>query len=318
MFWGLGGLARLSRKNSALGMWVGGGLIVLLSAYAMGSLAARAFQPRRDHIIVGAKDFIEGQILAEIVKQTIEADTNLRVEVMHRLGTNVILKALKSDEIDLYPEYTGVLLTSKEALDMPAPADRSKITGLVREEMRRRFGLVLLEPFGLNNTYAPVVTREIAARHRLKKISDLARVPQLRLVVDVSFLTRTDGWGGLVEKYGLRFDVPPKQVGPDFLYKALEQNDADVVIGFATDWQIQKLDLVVLEDDRGYFPSYHGAPFVREDVLKRHPAIATALNRLGGQIDDATMRRLNYQVAVEKRSEAEVAREFLRRKGLLR
>ena len=74
----------------------------------------------------------------------------------------------------------------------------------------------------------------------------------------------------------------------------------------------------MLEDDRGYFPSYHGAPLVREDVLKRHPAIGTALNRLGGRIDDATMRRLNYQVAVEKRSETEVARDFLRGAGIVR
>jgi glycine betaine/choline ABC-type transport system substrate-binding protein len=101
-------------------------------------------------------------------------------------------------------------------------------------------------------------------------------------------------------------------VSPNLLYKALEQKETDVVIGFATDWQIASLKLIVLEDDRGYFPSYHGAPLVREDVLKRHPAIRTALDRLGGKIDDATMRRLNYQVAVERRSESEVAREFLR------
>jgi osmoprotectant transport system permease protein len=321
LFWGLGGIARLSERNSALGMALGGGLIVLLSAYAVYGVVERALQPHRDELppgakdytlLVGAKDFTEGQILAEIVKQTVEQRTSLRVEIKSNLGTNVILKALKNGEIDLYPEYTGVLLTSKEALDLSVPADRSSITGLVRQEMRRRYGLVLLEPFGLNNTYAPSVTQATARRYGLRKISDLRRVPQLRVVIDLSFRTRPDGWDGLVQKYGLRFDRPPQQVSPNLLYRALEQNEADLVIGFATDWQIQSLKLVVLEDDRGYFPSYHAAPLVRESVLQRHAEVGKALARLANKIDDQTMRRLNYQVAVEHRSEAEVAQEFLR------
>jgi osmoprotectant transport system permease protein len=317
LFWALGALAWLSRKNSAVGMSLGGGLIVLLATYAAYSLAERVFHPRRADIVVGAKDFTEGQILAHIIKETLTAHTDLRVEVVSNLGTTVVLNALRNGEIDLYPEYTGALLMSKEGLDMPVPADRSTITPLVRDEMKRRYGLVLLDTFGLNNTYAPSVTPQTARRYGLRKISDLQRVPQLRVVIDLSFLTRPDGWEGLVRKYALRFEHPPRQMGPDLLYGALEQQEADVVIGFATDWQIQALKLVVLEDDRGYFPSYHAAPLVRASVLELHPEIAL-LNRLGGRIDDQTMRELNYQVAVERRSEAEVARSFLRRIGILR
>jgi osmoprotectant transport system permease protein len=312
LFWGLGGMAWLSQKNSALGLWLGGSLIVLLAAYASYDLVDRVVQPRRADIVIGAKDFTEGQILAEILKQTLEGHTSLRVEVKQNLGTNVILQALKSGDIDLYPEYTGVLLTSKEGLDMEVPADKSTITALVRREMHGRYGLVLLEPFGLNNTYAPCVTAATAQRYQLKTISDLKRVPQLRVVVDLSFLTRPDGWAGLVKKYGLRFDKLPRQVSPNLLYRALEQEEADLVIGFATDWQIQALNLVVLDDDLGYFPNYHGAPLVREAVLKAHPEVGTVLNALGGKIDDPTMRRLNYEVAVKKRSETDVAREFLK------
>jgi osmoprotectant transport system permease protein len=315
LFWALGGLHSLAQRNHNLGMSLGGGLIVLLSLYAAYGLAQRALQPRQGVVTIATKDFTEGQILTEIMKQTLEAHTDLRVEVMSNLGTSLILNALKSGEIDLYPEYTGNLLTSKEALDMPVPEDKSTITPLVRSEMARRHGLVLLETFGLNNTYAPSVTQATAQRHRLQKISDLQRVPHLRVVIDLSFLTRPDGWKGLVEKYELRFEHPPTQIHPNLLYKALEQKEADVVIGFATDWQIESLKLVVLEDDRGYFPSYHGAPLVREGLLRQYPEVRTALNRLGGTIDDATMRRLNFQVAVQRRSEAEAAREFLQRLG---
>lgn len=317
LFWGLGGIASLSRRNSALGISLGGGLIALLSLYAVYGIVERSLQPRRSQFLVGAKDFIEGKILAEIIKQTLEAHSDRDVKIIANLGTNLILNALKNDDIDLYPEYTGNLLTSKEALDQPVPADRSTITRMVREEMRSRYGLILLEPFGLNNTYAPCVSQETARRHGLKTISDLRRVPQLRVVIDLSFLSRPDGWKGLVEKYNLNFDHPPTQVGPNFLYRVLEQKDADLVIGFATDWQIQSLNLVVLKDDRGYFPNYHAAPLVREDVLQRFPHMQETLDRLGGKIDDATMRRLNYQVAVEKRTEADVAHEFLSAHGLL-
>lgn len=317
LFCALGGIAALARKNSDLGLALGGGLIVLLSAYAVSALVLPWLRPTRADVRVGAKDFVEGRILAQVVKQMLEAHTGLRVEVTQNLGTGMILKATNSGEIDVYPEYTGVLLTSKEAVDLPIPKDRAAITGVVRQEMQRRFGLVLLEPFGLNNTYAPTVTRATAKRYGLRTITDLRRVPQLRVVIDLSFRTRADGWDGLVECYSLHFHDPPRQVSPDLLYKALEQGAADVVIGFATDWQIEKLDLVVLEDDRGYFPSYHAAPLVREALLKQHPEVATVLNRLAGRIDDQAMRRLNYEVAVERRSDAEVVREFLKKEGLL-
>jgi glycine betaine/choline ABC-type transport system substrate-binding protein len=208
-------------------------------------------------------------------------------------------------------------LTSKDGLDLPVPPDRSQITPLVREEMRRRYGLVLLQPFGLDNTYAPSVTQETADRFHLHKISDLQRTPRLRVVVDTSFLTRPDGWSGLIKTYDLRFDIPPKQINPNLLYEAMKQHEADLVIGFATDWQIEALNLVVLADDRGYFPQYHAAPLAREDLLRRHPQIGPQLEKLGGQLDDQQMRRLNYEVSVVKRSEVAVAREFLVRKGII-
>lgn len=317
LYWALGGVAALARKNSTLGMALGGGLIVLLSVYAVGALVIPWLRPARADVRVGAKDFVEGRILAEVVKQMLVAHTDLSVEVKTNLGVGVILKALQGDAIELYPEYTGNLLTSKEAVNMPVPKNRDAITELVREEMQKRFGLVLLEPFGLNNTYAPSVTRAAAKRYGLRTIGDLQRTPQLRVVIDLSFRTRPDGWDGLVERYRLKFDDPPRQVTPNLLYEALAQDSADVVIGFATDWQIEKLDLVVLDDDRGYFPNYHAAPLVRAGLLKSRPEVATILNRLAGQIDDQAMRRLNYEVAVERRAEAEVVREFLRKRGLL-
>jgi osmoprotectant transport system permease protein len=317
MFWSLGGLATLAKRRSSLGMSLGGGLIAVLSGYAIYGIVEHAVQPRRADLIVGARDFIEGQVLAEVIKQTVEHETGLAVEIKENLSTIVALKALKSGEIDLYPEYTGNLLTSKEGLDQGVPDDRSTITSLVRREMQRRYGLILLQPFGLNNHYVPCVTQETARRFGLKKISDLRRVPKLRVVIDQSFLPRPDGWKGLVESYDLHFEKPPTQVGPDFMYRALEAGETEIVIGFATDWQIESLELVPLADDRGYFPSYHAAPLVREEVLKRYPEVHAALDRLAGKIDDDTMRRLNYAVTKGRRKPEDIARKFLQEAGIL-
>src|SRR5262249_33805371 len=149
-----------------------------------------------------------------------------------------------------------------------------------------------------------------ARKYNLRRISDLRHAPPLRVVVDLDFPDRADGWVGLVKAYGL--DLPrPLPVSPDFRYRILEAGEADLVCGFATDWQSDALGLVVLEDDRGYFPSYHGAPLARGPALAEHPEIAAVLNRLHGRIDDQAMRRLNAQVARDRRPEAEVAREFL-------
>jgi osmoprotectant transport system permease protein len=269
-----------------------------------------------DRITVGAKNFVEGRILAQVVKQMLEAHTSLRVDLKQNLTPSLIFKALKRGDIDLYPEYTGVLLTNKEALDLPIPADRSTITALVRKEILDRHQLVLLKTFGLNNTYVFCTTKATAAKYGLRTIGDLRRFAQARVVVDLSFLDRQDGWPGLVKAYGL--DLPrPKLMAPDLRYKALESGDVDVVLGFATDWEIGFYKLAVLDDDRHYFPSYHGAPLVRADVLRRHPEIGKVLGRLHGRIDDATMRRLNAQVARERREPAAVAREFLEAQGLL-
>jgi osmoprotectant transport system permease protein len=314
LFWGLGGLAWLSRKNSKLGLSLGGGLIVLLSAYAIVEWVRPLFVPAP--VRLAGKNFVEGEILTEIQKQMLQAHTSLNVAVVPYLSSAVIIKAIVNDEIDLYPEYTGNLLTNKDALDLPVPRDKNTITDLVRRQMRARRQIAVLEPFGLNNPYAFCLKKSVARKYKLKTIGDLQRAPQLRIVVDLDFFDRPDGWQGMVKLYDLKLP-PPQFVDPSLRYNALVEDKADVALGYATDWEIDAYDLALLQDDRHYFPNYHGVSVVREPILKQHPEIARVLNRLKGQIDDETMRRLSRKVARDKLPEAEVVRQFLTQKGLL-
>lgn len=312
-FWAIGGIATLAKRNVTAGLVLAGVLTVTLAAYAMIESLPRV----RPDLTIGSKNFTENIVLAEIMRQMLEAHTGLKIDTRFGLGSNMAFKALRSGDTDLYPEYTGTLLTAVDALNEPVPEDRSVITGRVRQEMAERFDLVLLEPFGLNNTHAMCVRREFAERYGLQTIGDLKKVPTLRAAFASEFLDRPDGWPNLAKTYGVKLTQRPAVMEPELMYVALREGQADLCSGFSTDWQIKDYDLVILEDTKHYFPSYHAAPLARGEVLRQHPEVREVLDRLGGTIDDETIRAMNAQVAVEKRSEADVAREFLVKRGLI-
>ncbi|MFP4378979.1 MAG: glycine betaine ABC transporter substrate-binding protein [Candidatus Sumerlaeia bacterium] len=141
---------------------------------------------------------------------------------------------------------------------------------------------------------------------------------ELRAAFDAEFFTRPDGYEGLAEAYGFRFDSTPRQMDPGLMYKALADGQVDVIDGFATDGRIPAYNLVALEDDKNFFPPYYAAPVVREETLVEHPQIKEVLERLDGRISDATMQQLNYEVDENGRKAREVARDFLDKEGLIK
>ena len=315
VFWSVGGIAYLAKRNATLGLAVAASLTVCLAGYA--AVESLRGLKGHDRLVIGSKNFTENIVLAEMMRLLLTAHTDLQIETRLGLGSDLVYRATVRGDIHLYPEYTGTLLTAKGALDLPVPEDKSTLTDLVRRQMDEKFDLALLETFGLNNTYAMSVRREVAEQYGLKTIGDLARTPQLRVVFADEFHDRPDGWPGLAKLYGIDFDERPPAMSPELMYTAMSSGQADLCSGFATDWQIELYELVVLEDPRQYFSSYHAAPLIRKDVLARYPQVQEVLNKLAGQIDDETIRGLNRAVVVEKRREADVARQFLIDRGLI-
>lgn len=281
-----------------------------MAALALLALGACA---RGDQIVVGAKNFTESDLLAEIVAQQIERRTELRVErKLHLGGTFVCHQAITTGRIDLYVEYTGTAYTAilKHAPGPPADSVFRKVA----DEYRRRWQLAWLAPFGFDNTFAIAVRATDAKRYGLRSISDLARVaPRWKAGFGYEFLNRADGFPGLARAYGLRFAAPPIAMDLGLTYRALADGQVDVIAGNSTDGQLEALHLVTLTDDRHYFPPYQAAPVVREAVLERHPEVARALGELAGRISDAGMRRLNAEADVRHRDIAAIAREWLAR-----
>ncbi|OLC05705.1 MAG: ABC transporter substrate-binding protein [Gemmatimonadetes bacterium 13_1_40CM_70_11] len=277
-------------------------------ALVLGAACARG-----DRIVVGSKNFTESDLLGEIVAQQIARRTGLAVERRFHLGgTFVCHQAITAGQIDLYVEYTGTAYTA--VLKRPPIADRDSVYHAVARDYAQRFGLAWGEPFGFDNTFAITVRRRDAQRHGLTRISDLARLaPRWKAGFGYEFLERADGFKGLAATYGLRFAAPPTAMDLGLTYRALADGKVDVIAGNSTDGQIQALDLVVLEDDRRYFPPYQAAPVIRQTVVTQRPEIAAALAQLAGRISDAEMRRLNALADVEHRDITVLAREWLAR-----
>lgn len=253
-------------------------------------------------IVVGSKNFTESVILGELVAQKLEG-AGCKVERRLNMGgTFVCDSAIRSGAIDAYVEYSGTALSA--ILKNPA-AD-------VGAEYEKR-GLRWSPPLGFNNTFAMIVRKGDAERDGLRKISDLARVAsKLRPGFGYEFTERPDGWSGLQKAYGLTVTTPPRTMDLGLTYKALASGEVDLIAGNSTDGLIEPLQLTILEDDRRYFPQYDAVLVTRPDLDQRCRAATTALESLRNTIDDAKMRRMNYEVDGKKREVAEVVRESLR------
>jgi osmoprotectant transport system substrate-binding protein len=286
--------------------------LVVACAVALGSCGAA----RHDEIVVGSKNFSEQALLGEIVAQHLEARTHREVTRRFYLaGSYICQQALLAGRVDLYVEYTGTALTA--ILHDPLEADPTAVYERVRSEYQRRFGLEVLPSLGFNNTFAIVVRGEDARRLHLKTISDAAPFAhEWRAGFGYEFMERPDGFKGLAETYGLSFAEAPRILDLGLLYRALLEKQVDFVAGNSTDGLLAARDLTTLEDDRHYFPPYEAVPVVRADALARFPEMRAALLELAGKISDEEMRRMNYEVDGEHRDIVDVAREFLRAKGL--
>jgi glycine betaine/choline ABC-type transport system substrate-binding protein len=265
---------------------------------------------RASTAVVGSKNFTEQIVLGELLAQQIEAHAGLRADRRLNLGgTFLCHQALLAGQIDLYAEYTGTALTA--ILGEKPSSDTAAVYESVRNAYHDRFGLEVGPPLGFNNTFAIVVRGDDAAQLHLRTISDLTpQARQWRAGFGYEFMERQDGYPGLVQAYGLHFASEPLIMDLGLLYRALQERQVDVVAGNSTDGLIAALGMVVLEDNRGYFPPYQAVTVVRGTALRDHPQLRAPLDALGGKISEEEMRRMNYAVDGEQRDPATVVRDF--------
>ena len=286
-------------------------LVAAAFAVALTSTLAQAQQPVR----VGSKNFTEQFILGELYAQALEANGIKTEKKLNLGGTLIAHKALEEKQIDLYPEYTGTILLA--VLKQESMTDAKAVYDKVKSEYAAK-GLAVLNQAPVNNTYVLVVRPETAEKYKLETDSDLARVSkELKLGAGPEFRDRKDGLPGLREKYGMEFKED-LQLAIGLRYQALKGDQIQVVNGYSTDGMISAMKLKRLKDDKNLWPPYYIVPVVRKDALDANPKIADVLNRVSASLDDATMAEMNYKVDGEKMEPKDVARDFLKAKGIVK
>jgi osmoprotectant transport system permease protein len=257
------------------------------------------------NIRVGAKHFNEGYILSEILAQLMESEGYIVDRKFNLGGTLVCYEALRNNEIDLYPEYTG---TITEAI----LKDKSGLTYSELKEKLIEQKLDISGEYGFNNTYAFAVSKSLSEKYNLKKISDLKNYPDVKFGLSYEFLNREDGWKNLFKVY----ELPQNPVGLEhgLAYNALEEGQIDLTDVYSTDGEIPKYNLTILEDDKNFFPEYSAVTFYD---LNLNDSIKEISNRLKDKISESEMQEMNEQVLYENKSFSEVAETFLLKKGLV-
>ena len=285
-----------------------GAALRLLSAAAL--LPAGCVGKPAATIKVGSKNFTEELLLGEMYSLCLER-AGYAVERRLNLGsTQIAMEALRNGDIDLYPEYTGTALVVQ--LKMPPMSDPRKVYDTVKQMYQTRYGLTWLEAAPMNDTQALATTQAVSAKYGLRTLSQCSRLAsRLRLGAGHEFIERPDGLPGLQRAYGGFKFASVKITALGLKYKALLAGDVDVALAFSTDGEIEADKLVVLEDDRHFFPPYQVAPVVSLDALTRFPKIPIALDPLRPFVTDATMRRLNWRVDGNHEEPADVARDFI-------
>jgi osmoprotectant transport system substrate-binding protein len=272
-------------------------------------------------ITIGGKNFTEQYLLPELAKALLEKN-GFQVELKTGLPTNMARKALLAGEVDLYYEYTGTAYTVFYKQDDPKiMSDPQAVYNWIKDKDAEK-GLVWLPPVKLNNTYTLMMKKPQAEKLGISSISDLAAYVKknpndLIVGIGTEFWNRPDGFKKLAQVYGLKVPINNiKKMSLGLAYQALKDGQIGVGMGFATDGRIAAFGFVNLKDDKQFFPVYNPAPVVRKAVLDKYPEIEKILEPLAETLGTGEMQAMNKAVDVDHGSEADVAKAWLKEKGL--
>ena len=273
-------------------------------------------------LVLGSKNFTEQHLLSEITSQYLNSK-GYQVTRKPDLATVILRNALVNRQLDLAWDYTGTGLIIHHGIQKKMSSEEAYATV---KKLDEPLGLIWLNPAPLNNTYALAMRRVRAEAEGVRTLSDLARrvnesnesAKRWQLGFDMEFAGRPDGLKPMQQLYGMELSRPQiRQMDRGLVYNAIRDGFVDAGLVYTTDGRVKGFDLVVLQDDLGYFPAYAATPVVRRETLEANPGLADELNKLAALMDNDTMAALNAKVDIEHRPVKEVASEFLRQRGLI-
>lgn len=288
--------------------------IVLLAGVMMsltacsGSSESQSIKESNGKIVVGSKSFTEGNILSELYALALEHN-GFEVERKFNIAGSVIHQAILSEEIDVYPEYTGTALLS--ILKQPVMTDEKEVYDFVKQNYEEQFDLTWLEPSPMNDGQGLVLRTEVAEQYNIQTISDLQKnADKIRFASQGDFDERDDGIPALERVYG-PFNFASSVVFEDSLkYDVLRNNEADLAVAYTTEGMLRDEAFTLLEDDGKVWPPYNAAPVIRKPVLEQNPKAELVLNQLSSLLTTEKITELNAQVDIDKLEMEEVAANF--------
>ena len=259
---------------------------------------------------VGSKDFTESIILAEILAQMLEK-RGIAVERKFELGGNLAHDALVSNNLDVYPEYTGTAFTA--ILNQKPITDTQQVYNETKREYAEKFQLNVSPPLGFSNDFAILIRGDVARKNNLKTISDAVPLSNnWQAGFGQDFMSRADGYAGFAKTYNFNFTKQPREMDLSLTYKALQSGQLDLIAGNSTDGLISALDLFQLADDKKFFPPYEAVFIARND---KSEILHETFEKLKNAISTEEMRKLNYAVDGEKLTPKLAAENWLKTKG---
>ena len=270
-------------------------------------------------VTVGGKNFTEQYLLSEMTGFLLEEE-GFKVNQMNNLGSSVVRSALENGQVDMMWEYTGTALITY--MGEESIADPNEAFQKVKE-IDSENGIHWMNMSEVNNTYALVMRSEQAEELEIESISDLSAYinenpGKLAMASDAEFANRSDGLPGVEETYGFEFGTGQiSQMDLGLTQRSLDNEQVDVSVAFETDATIRSYDLVVLDDDKQFFPPYRAAVAINQEIFEEYPEIEEITARLAENLNSDIMRELNYLVDVEGQSVSVVAHEWLVENGFL-
>lgn len=275
-------------------------------------------------LTLASKNFTEQRILSAITVQYLRAK-GFQVIPKTNLATVITRNAMINKQIDMTWEYTGTSLIIFNHINKRMSPQETYDTV---KKLDAKLGLVWLQPADMNNTYAFAMQRQRAEKEQIRTMSQLvAKVEQVRkndpkhnwlLGLDLEFAGRSDGLKPMQALYDMPLDRPQiRQMDPGLVYNAIRDGFVDAGLVYTTDGRVKGFDLQVLEDDKGYFPSYAVTPVVRAEVLQNTPGLEEALNTLSKQFNNQVITELNARVDIDYQTPQQVADAFLKQRGLI-
>jgi osmoprotectant transport system substrate-binding protein len=266
-------------------------------------------------ITIGTKEFTEEWVLGELYSQALQAQ-GYEVQVKNNIGsTEIIDRALRAGRIDVYPEYTGVVLqVLAQRKNLPTTAAATYRQAKAYERTR---GMTMLQPTPFQNRDAVAVTAKYAEQHHLHSVEDLRRLGKIFYAEYPDNIHSSTGYTGLVKTYDLH-NMKVRSLGIGLQYRALESGDVQAADVFTTDPQLLRSNLVILKEPENIFGFQNVAPVVSQAAYRHEPKeVWDTLNRVDALLTVKAIRAMNRAVAVNRLSPAQVAHAFLQANHLL-